>query len=202
MVAPRARANTRMRRVESMHGSVFTHCTAPRRPSARLAMAPGRTDGPNKWKVGASAGGGAGEGGGGAEGAEGELLAGEHEQVPGAAEAELLLGAAEQGAELGPVQHRDGHHEPPPRLAHVHREVAPRHVRRRRLLLLLPVPLLLPVALLLLPPTQARAPLQDLLQPRRASLLDRHYSSEGGARSSVRWLDSVAAGWRCGGGGG
>jgi hypothetical protein len=114
---------------------------------------------------------GAGKRGG--EGAEGDLLAGEDEDAAGA-EPELLLGAAQQGAELGAVQQRDGHHEAAAPLAHVHREVAARHVgrqpRRRRLVLLL----LVPRAVLLTTP-QARAPPQDLLQPRRAAaLLHRH----------------------------
>jgi hypothetical protein len=69
---------------------------------------------------------GAGERGG--EGVEGDLLAGEDE---GAADArELLLGAPQQVPELGAVQQRDGHHEPAPPLAHVHRKVVARHVGR------------------------------------------------------------------------
>jgi hypothetical protein len=84
---------------------------------------------------------GAGEHGG--EGAEGDLLAGEDEGAAGggAREPELLLGAPQQGPELGAVQQRDGHHEPAPPLAHVHCEVAARHVGRQpRGLLLLPSP--------------------------------------------------------------
>jgi hypothetical protein len=84
---------------------------------------------------------GAGERGG--EGAEGDLLAGEDEGAAGAGtrEPELLLGAWQQGPELGAVQQRDVHHEPAPPLAHVHREVAVRHVGRQpHGLLLLPLP--------------------------------------------------------------
>jgi hypothetical protein len=84
---------------------------------------------------------GAGEHGG--EGAEGDLLAGEDEAAAAASarEPELLLGAPQQGPELGAVQQRDGHHEPAPPLAHVHREVAAWHVGRQpRGLLLLPLP--------------------------------------------------------------
>ena len=64
------------------------------------------------------------------EGTECDLHAGEDEDAAGAGarEPELLLGAPQQGPELGAVQQRDGHHEPAPPLAHVHREVAPRHV--------------------------------------------------------------------------
>jgi hypothetical protein len=82
---------------------------------------------------------GAGERGG--EGAEGDLLIGEDEGAAGAREPELLLGAPQQGPELGAVQQRDVHHEPAPPLAHVHREVAVRHVGRQpHGLLLLPLP--------------------------------------------------------------
>ncbi|RRT62836.1 hypothetical protein B296_00021467 [Ensete ventricosum] len=83
----------------------------------------------------------------GREGAEDDLLArdGEAHVV---VEAELLLGLPQQALELGVGEVRDGHDEPAPALAHVHREVALGHVHW-----------------LLLPP-QARAPLQYLLDAR------------------------------------
>jgi hypothetical protein len=63
-------------------------------------------------------------------------------------EAELLLGHPEQDEEVRVLEARDGQDEAAPSLADVHREVAPGHAH------------------VLLPPPQAGAPPQDLLQAR------------------------------------